>query len=375
MLIFVASRSSKTKMADYYKILGVEKGASDDEIKKAYRKLAHKYHPDKSGGDAEKFKEINSAYQVLSDKSKRAQYDQFGAGFEQRGGGFGSGGFSGFNGQGFGGQGFDFGEGFEDIFSNIFGGGGGGGRSRDMRKAGNDIQVDVEINFEEMVHGAHRDIELYQKILCDVCKGSGGEPGAKEDTCPTCKGSGQVHKTVSSFFGSFSQAYVCPTCQGAGKTFSQKCHKCHGEGRVKESRKVPVDIPAGISNEQTVSMQGQGEAGERGAQSGDLYITVHVINHPKFTREGNNLLSTEHISFSQASLGDKINVATIDETVKMKVPAGTQSGELFRIKGHGVSNLGRSNRGDHLVKIIVDVPKNISRDQRKIIESLGKAGL
>jgi molecular chaperone DnaJ len=358
---------------DYYNILGVDKGASDDEIKKAYRKLAHKHHPDKQGGDAEKFKEINAAYQVLSDKSKRQQYDQFGSDFEQRGGGgFGGGGFGG---QGFGGQGFDFGEGFEDIFSNIFGGGGGGGRSRDMRKAGNDIQVDAEISFEEMVNGAHRDIELYQRVLCDVCKGSGGEPGAKEETCPTCKGSGQVHKTVSSFFGSFSQAYVCPTCQGMGKTFSEKCHKCHGEGRVKQSRKVAVDIPAGISDGQTISMQGQGEAGERGAQSGDLYITVHILQHYKLTREGNNLLSTEHILFSQAALGDKIDIKTIDETVRMKIPAGTQSGELFRIKGKGVPSLGRANRGDHLVRIVVDVPKNTSRQQKKIIEDLQKAGL
>ncbi len=358
-----------THMAkDYYNILGVEKGATDDEIKKAYRKLAHKHHPDKTGGDAEKFKEINSAYQVLSDKSKRQQYDQFGDGFEQRGGG-------GFGGQGFGGQGFDFGEGFEDIFSNIFGGGG-GGRSRDTRKSGNDIQVDVEINYQEMVHGAHRDIELYQRILCDVCNGNGGEPGAKEQTCSTCKGAGQIHKTVSSFFGSFSQAYVCPSCQGAGKTFSEKCHKCHGEGRVKQARKIPVDIPAGISDGQTVSMQGFGEAGERGAQSGDLYITVHVSAHNKFTREGNNLLSSEHIKFSQAAMGDKVNIETIDEIVKMKIPSGTQSGEMFRIKGHGVPNIGRSgSRGDHLVKIIVDVPKNTSREQKRIIEQLQKEGL
>ncbi|NTW27364.1 MAG: molecular chaperone DnaJ [Candidatus Moranbacteria bacterium] len=364
-------------MADYYKILGVDKNSSDDEIKKAYRKLAHKHHPDKQGGDAEKFKEINAAYQVLSDKSKRQQYDQFGSGFEQRGGG---GGFGGFGGQGFsgfsqGGQDFDFGDGFEDIFSNIFGGGQSGGRKQDMRKAGNDIQVDVEMNFEEMVNGAHREIELYQRVLCDVCAGSGGEPGAKEQTCETCKGSGKIHKTVSSFFGSFSQAYVCPSCQGMGKTFSQKCHKCRGEGRVKQARKIPVDLPAGISDGQTVSMQGQGEAGERGAQSGDLYITVHITKHPKFTREGNNLLSTETISFSQAALGDKINVATIDEVVKMKIPAGTQSGEMFRIKGQGVPSLGRTNRGDHLVKIIVQVPKNLSRDQRKILEELQKEGL
>jgi len=361
-------------MADYYKILGVDKNSSDDEIKKAYRKLAHKHHPDKQGGDAEKFKEINAAYQVLSDKSKRQQYDQFGSGFEQRGsGGFGGGGFSG---QGFGGQGFDFGEGFEDIFSNIFGGSGGGQRRQDMRKAGNDIQVDVEINFEEMVSGAHREVELYQKTLCDLCNGVGGEPGSKEETCRTCKGSGQIQKTVSSFFGTFSQAYVCGDCQGMGKTFSEKCHKCRGEGRVKQSRKVSIDIPAGISDGQTLSMQGNGEAGERGAQSGDLYIKVHVTAHRKFVREGNNLISTEHIKFSQATLGDKINIETIDEVVKMKIPAGTQSGEMFRIKGKGVPSLNRSgNRGDHLVKIVVDVPKNLSRDQRKVVEDLQKAGL
>jgi molecular chaperone DnaJ len=354
---------------DYYDILGVNKGANDDEIKKAYRKLAHKYHPDKSGGDAEKFKEINAAYQVLSDKSKRQQYDQFGSGFEQRSSGFGGG----FGGQGFNGQGFDFGEGFEDIFSNIFGGG--GSRSQDMRRSGKDIQVDVQINFEEMVNGVQREVELYQKILCDFCRGSGGQPGTDEQACHTCKGSGQIHKTVSSFFGSFSQAYVCPECQGVGKTFSQKCQKCHGEGRIKQSRKVAINIPAGISNGQTISMQGQGEAGERGAQSGDLYVTVHIENHAKFTREGNNLLCSEHISFSQAALGDKIEIETIDEYVKMKIPSGTQSGELFRIKGKGVPSLNRGNRGDHLVKIIVDVPKNTSRDQKRVIEELKKSGL
>ncbi|MEI7891024.1 MAG: molecular chaperone DnaJ [bacterium] len=357
---------------DYYDILGVNKNSTDDEIKKAYRKLAHKYHPDKAGGDNEKFKEINSAYQVLSDKSKRQQYDQFGSGFEQRGGGFSGGGFSGFSSAG--GQDFDFGEGFEDIFSNIFGGGG-GSRNADMRRAGNDIQVDTEITFEEMVAGAVREIKLYQKFLCDSCHGSGGEAGSKEEACPTCHGSGQVHKSVSSFFGSFSQAYVCPTCQGMGKTFSQKCRKCHGDGRVKQERKISVKIPAGISNGQTISMQGEGEAGERGAKNGNLFIVVHVIAHDLFTREGNNILSIEHIPFSKAALGDKIDVKTIDETVKMKIPAGTQSGELFRIKGKGVPSLGRDSRGDHLVKIVVDVPRNTSREQKRVIEQLQQAGL
>jgi molecular chaperone DnaJ len=359
---------------EYYKVLGVDKNSSDDEIKKAYRKLAHKHHPDKAGGDADKFKEINSAYQVLSDKSKRAQYDQFGSNFDQRGGGGAGGqGFGGFDFSGFqqGGQGFDFGEGFEDIFSDIFGGSSRGGR--DGRKAGRDIQVDTEISFEEMVFGVGRDFSLLRSVACDVCKGSGGEPGAVEETCATCGGAGQVRQASRSIFGSFAQVVTCPKCSGTGKTISKKCHKCGGDGRVKENQNVHIDVPAGISDGQTISAQGQGEAGERGARNGDLYINVHVRAHDKFERKGNNILSVEHVSFSQAVLGDKIDVVTIDGNVKMKIPSGTQSGEMFRIKGHGVTQLGRSDaRGDQLVTIVVDIPKNPSREQKRIIEDLGK---
>lgn len=363
---------------NFYDILGVGKGASDDEIKKAYRKLAHKYHPDKTGGDDAKFKEINEAYQVLSDKSKRQQYDQFGQTFDQRGGGgqgFGGFDFSGFQ-QGFNGQGFEFGEGFEDIFSDIFGGGfGGGGRRRDARQTGRDIQVDVEISFEESVSGAHRDVSILRRVVCDVCHGNGGEPGSKEEDCPTCHGTGQVRQNVRSFFGTIQQVTTCPTCQGIGKTFSKKCHKCGGDGRVKEQQSIHIDVPAGIDDGQTLSLQGQGEAGERGAKGGDLYVTVHVKSHQKFVRKGNDILSKEHIAFSQAVLGDKIEVQTISGKVKMKVPAGTQSGEVFRIKGEGVPHLGRSGKGDQMVTIIVDVPKSPTREQKKIIEDLGKAGL
>jgi len=365
---------------DYYNILGVDRGASDDEIKKAYRKLAHKHHPDKTGGDAEKFKEINEAYQVLSDKTKRGQYDQYGQTFEQAGrggaGGF-SGGFEGFDFGSFGGQGgqgFNFGEGFEDIFSDIFGGAF-GGRTRDGRKAGRDIQVDVEISFEEMVRGAHREVDLYRPVTCDVCKGSGAEPGSSEETCSTCKGSGRVRKSVQSIFGSFSQVAACSTCGGSGKIISKKCHKCGGDGRVKEQRKVGIDIPAGISHGQTISIHGMGEAGERGAASGDLFVVVHVKPQESFVREGNNIVSKRKITFSQAALGDKIDVETIDGNITMKVPAGTQSGEVFRIKGKGVPELRKSSRGDHLVKITVEIPKNLSRAQRKIVEELGKEGL
>lgn len=380
---------------NYYDILGVDKGASDDEIKRAYRKLAHKHHPDKAGGDAQKFKEINEAYQTLSDKTKRQQYDQFGRTFDQRGAGGGQGfegfdfsgfstkggpasgwDFSGFQ-QGFGGQDFHFESGgFEDIFSDIFGGNFGGGRRRDKRRAGRDIQIDVEISFEEMVSGARREVSLMQQVVCDVCKGSGGEPGSKEETCATCKGSGQVQKTVRSFFGSFAQVSTCPMCEGKGRVFSQKCSKCKGEGRAKEKKSIKIDIPAGIADGQTISMQGYGEAGEKGARSGDLYITVHVKPHPKFERQGNNVMLTEHISISQAVLGDKIDVDTITGKVHMKIPSGTQSGEIFRIKGEGIPQLGRTgSRGDQLVTIIVDIPKNPTREQRRIVEELGEAGL
>ena len=287
---------------DYYKILGVERGATDDEIKKAYRKLAHKHHPDKSGGNEAEFKKINEAYQVLSDKAKRQQYDQFGQTFDQggfggqQGQGFGGFDFSGF--QGFGGQqsqgGFDFQDiGFEDIFSDIFGGGFGRGKRRSRKKAGKDVQIDVEITFEEMVKGASRTITLYKSMTCDKCHGTGGEPGAKKETCPTCKGSGQVKQTMQSFFGSFSQVSTCPTCQGAGETYSEKCKKCGGDGRVKGEENIEIDIPAGIQEGQTLSLEGQGEAGEKGAPSGNLYVNIHVIPHQKFKREKNNILSKE----------------------------------------------------------------------------------
>jgi len=370
---------------DYYNILGVSKGASDDEIKKAYRKLAHKYHPDKSGGDEAKFKEINSAYQVLSDKAKRQQYDQFGQTFDQGGAGQGFGGYStgGFEGFDFGdifgqarqsgGANFEFGGDFSDIFSDIFSGGRGRGRRR--AKAGRDIQVDAEISFSEMVKGATRNIRLYKTVKCSVCNGTGGEPGARQETCPTCQGLGQVQRNSRSFFGSFSQILTCPDCAGSGKIISRKCKKCGGDGRVKEEQEIKIEIPAGIADGQTVSLEGQGEAGETGAPSGDLLVNVHITPHQKFKREGNNITSQEFITFSQAVLGDKIPVETIEGQVKMKIPAGTQSGEIFRVRGEGVPILRKGGRGDHLVKIIVKIPKNTTREQRELIEKLGNQGI
>jgi molecular chaperone DnaJ len=320
---------------DYYDILGISKGSSDDEIKKAYRKMAHKYHPDKAGGDETKFKEINEAYQVLSDKSKREQYDRFGRTFEGGGYGRSDSGFSGFDFSGFsgaGGQnsGFEFnfgGEDLGDIFSDFFGGSG----NKRRQNRGTDIQVDVEIDFFEMARGAERKINLRKSVVCNRCDGTGGEPGAKVSTCPTCQGTGRIQKTTRSFFGSFSQVAVCPDCQGEGKTFEKKCQKCGGEGRVKEEKEMLINIPAGISDGQTISIQGAGEAGGKGARSGNLYVVVHVKPHNKFSRNGNDILSTEQISFSLATLGGETEIETLWGNLILKIPAGTQSGETFRV--------------------------------------------
>lgn len=363
--------------ASYYDLLGVSKGATDDEIKKAYRKMAHKYHPDKSGGDEAKFKEINQAYQVLSDKSKRQQYDQFGQTFEGGGpgAGQGSGGFdfSGF--QGFGGQegGFEFGgEGFDDIFSNIFGGGGSRGRRQTQ---GSDIHVDIEIDYFEMVKGVEKELNLYKRVHCNRCEGSGGEPGAGQKTCPTCHGSGKVETVRRSFFGSFAQVSECHECQGVGKIYEKKCSKCGGDGRVKEEQKLEIKIPAGISDGQTLSVGGQGEAGERGMRAGDLLVTIHVAPHKKFKRKGLDILSTEQIPFSVAALGGKVEIETISGNLILKIPTGTQSGETFRIKGEGVPDLGGRNIGNQLITVVVKVPKSLSREQKKIVEQMRDQGI
>lgn len=351
-------------MADYYEILGISRGASDEEIKKAYRKMAHKYHPDK-GGDEAKFKEANEAYQVLSDKSKRQQYDQFGQTFS--GGGAG-GTQSGWDFSGFGNS-FDFefgGAGFEDIFQNVFGGGGRGRR----RAKGQDIQVDVEIIFEEMMRGVQKELRLYKRVKCSKCNGEGGESGSKKNKCRQCGGSGQIHKNQRSFFGMMSQVAVCPDCQGEGVTHEKKCSQCGGDGQTKEEQTVRVDIPAGISDGQTVSLHGYGEAGEKGASSGDLYIAIHVRSHKKLSRKGDDVISIEHVSFAIMTLGGKIEIDTVDGKVILKIPAGTQSGEVFRMKGRGFPNIHGRGTGNHLVKVVVDVPKSLTRRQKQLLEEL-----
>jgi molecular chaperone DnaJ len=367
---------------NYYDILGVSKGATNDEIKKAYRKLAHKHHPDKAGGDEAKFKEINQAYQVLSDDSKRQQYDQFGQTFDgagrssggggSAGGGFGGFDFSGF--QGFGGQngGFEFEGGFEDIFADIFG----SSRSAGRRKSkGQDIQVDIEITFAEMIRGADKEVELYKRVACDHCHAEGNEPGSSKKTCSACGGAGKVRKTTNSFFGSFAQVITCPDCHGEGVVYEKKCSKCGGDGRVKESTKIKISIPAGIADGQSISVEGQGEAGGRGARSGDLYVAIHVKKHPKFVRKGDDILSTEEIPFSMAVFGGKIEIETVLEKLVLKIPAGTASGETFRIKNAGAPDLHGRGTGSHLVTVVVKVPKNLSREQKNLLEKLQDQGM
>jgi len=361
---------------DFYEILGVSKSSSEAEIKKAYRKMAHKYHPDKEGGDEEKFKEVNEAYQTLSDSTKRSQYDQFGQTFNGATGGSGDsgGGFGGFDFSDFqqsaGGQGFEFnfGEGgAEDIFSEMFGGGRRGGR-RGQR--GRDVQVDVEIDFLEVIKGAIKEVSVYKSVSCSRCDGSGGEPGAKEQTCKTCGGTGQIQKTMQTILGTIAQQAVCDDCGGKGKTFDKKCSKCKGMGHYREETKESVDIPAGINDGQSIAIAGKGEVGQNGAPAGDLIVTVHVKPDSRFVRDGYDIRTTSHISFAQAALGDKINIETVDGNVKMKIPAGTQSGEIYRVRSKGVPKLRGIGRGDHLVEVIVDIPTKLSRKEKKIIEQL-----
>lgn len=359
---------------DYYKTLGVSRTASEEELKKAYRKLAHEFHPDKKGGNEAKFKEINEAYQTLSNKEKRAQYDRFGESYSQFGGGNTSGaGFGGFDfGRGFEGfsnANFHFEGGFDDIFSDVFGSRRSGSARR--AKGGADIQVDVEISFEEMASGVKKSVSIRRNISCSSCSGTGGARGAGESTCGACGGAGRVRRVVRSFLGAFEQIESCEVCSGAGKVFREKCHDCRGSGRVARQEKVDIDIPAGIEDGQALSLSGGGEAGEKGAPAGDLLVVVHVRPHASLTRRGNDVLSTVDISCARAALGDTVEISTIEGDVSMKIPPGTQSGEVFRIRGKGLRPVGSSwGKGDHLVTVVVRVPKRLSSKERALFESL-----
>lgn len=361
---------------DYYNILGVGKNASQEEIKKTFRKKAHQCHPDKQGGDEQKFKEINEAYQVLGDAKKRAQYDQFGSAFEhgQAGGGFS--GFEGFSAQSAqGGSGWDINmEDLGDIFGglgDIFGFSSRGGQGRGRARRGGDIQVLLAIEFKEAVFGAEKEINLKKNVVCDRCGGNGAEPDSKIETCKTCNGSGRIIKTQRTIFGNMRAQTTCPDCGGEGKSYSQKCSKCHGSGVIQEISGIKVKIPAGIDDGETIRLSGHGEAGERGASAGDLYLKIRVNPDIKFKRDGYNILSKAEISFAQAALGDKIEIPTVDGNVKLKIPEGAQSGKVFRLSGRGIPRLRGSGRGDHLVEIIVKTPTGLSRKQKEMLRELG----
>lgn len=356
---------------DYYKILGVEKNASADEVKKAFKKLALEHHPDRPGGDEKKFKEINEAYQVLSDKEKRQRYDQFGSDFEQQGGFGGGANWEDFmratRGQG-GAQNFsfDFGD-LGDIFGDIFGG---GRQSRGGRQRGQDVQVDVEIDFKEAAFGVEKEIQVRKQDTCEVCTGSGAEPGSKLEDCGTCHGRGQVVQNQRTFLGTMQTVGTCPTCQGRGKHASKKCKHCGGDGILAKTSTINVKIPAGIDNGQSIRLQGHGEAAPHGGETGDLYIVAHVRPLKGFRRDGFDVYTLCEISFPQAVLGDKVEIETLDGSVKIVVPEGTESGQLIRLKGKGIMHLGRNSRGDQYVEVKINVPKKITKQIRKLLEDL-----
>lgn len=361
---------------DYYEILGVAKTASDDEIKKAFRKLAVKYHPDKEGGDEVKFKEANEAYEVLKDKQKRQRYDQFGhagvGGASSGGGGGYSGnpfeGFGGFNnGQGFE---FNFGDGgLGDIFGQFFG----GGQQRSQGPTrGQDVEVAVTLTFEEAVFGVEKKISLMLADECPHCHGTTVEPGSSLKTCPTCKGAGQQTRIMNTMFGQIQQTVTCETCKGRGKIPERVCTVCHGRGTERREQTVTVKIPAGIDDGATIRLKERGEA-IAGGPKGDLYVHIRVKAHKRFTREGDLILSEEHISMVDAALGTEIEVDTVDGMITMKVPAGTQSGTDFKLSGHGVPRLGTDKRGAHIVSIIVDTPTKLSKKQKELLEEFNDA--
>jgi molecular chaperone DnaJ len=348
---------------DYYEVLGLQKGASEDEIKKAFRKLAIKYHPDKNQGDKEseeKFKEINEAYQVLSDPQKKAQYDQFGT--------------TDFNGQGQGG-GFDpsdFG-GFGDIFETFFGGGGGfgggGQRRRTGPRRGADLEYAMDLTFEEAVFGVEKEVSVMRTENCDVCEGSGAKKGSHPATCPTCHGSGTVRVQRQTLFGNMVQETVCSTCQGTGEVISDPCDNCKGKGQVRQRRKILVSVPAGVDTNNVIPLRGQGDQGAKGGPAGDLHIVLRVKPHKTFVRKGNDIYVDTHIGFSDAALGKEITVPTVDGDVSYEIPEGTQSGTLFRLKGKGVPFVNSRNnaRGDQYVNVIVDIPKKLNDRQREAL--------
>ena len=358
---------------DYYEVLGVKKGASEDELKKAYRKLAKENHPDLHPGDKEceaRFKEINEAYEVLSDPDKRAKYDQFGHAAFDPSQGFGGGGFGGF--EGFGG----FGDIFSDIFGGGFGFGGGGGRNPNAPRKGDNLRATVNIKLEEAAFGVKKDVFVAKIEQCPDCKGTGCAEGTTAEICPDCKGSGTVMSTKRTPFGMVQSSEQCPKCKGRGKIIHSPCKTCRGIGSVRLQHKVTVSVPAGIDDGQTISLRGQGNAGLNGGPAGDLLITVLVQPHARFERDGASILLEQEVSFAQAALGAEIEVPTLDGKVKLNIPEGTQTGTTFRLKGKGVPFLRNGGRGDQFVTVKVTVPRGMSSAQkdalRRFAQTMGE---
>ncbi len=351
-----------------YDILGLKKNASEDEIKRAYRKMAQKYHPDTSTGDKggeQKFKEATAAYEVLSDKQKRSQYDQFGdsAFGGQNGGGAGNG-ANGFDMNGFGG----FGDNLADIFESFFGGQQGGRGSQSGRQAarGNDRGLDITLTFEEAAFGTEKSFEMEKISRCERCEGSGAMPGSKIATCGTCNGSGEVRVVKNTMLGQMTTRRVCDRCAGEGSIPEKPCDKCSGIGVIKRDEKLKIKIPAGVDSGATLKISGKGDGAPRGGTSGDLYVNINVKEHKSFSRKGSDVYSEQSIDLLQAILGSNTDIQTIHGGLNMKIPAGTQSGRLFKLKEYGIPKLGREGKGDHYVKVIVDIPQKISKKEREL---------
>ena len=340
---------------DYYEILGVERSADEREIKKAYKRLAMKFHPDRNPDNPEaeeKFKEAKEAYEILTDAQKRAAYDKFGhAGVDPNQAGPG----------GFGG-GADFGDVFGDIFGDIFG----GGRRNQRAARGADLRYNMELTLEEAVRGVSKEIKVPTLVECDECHGSGARSGTSAQTCPTCHGSGQVQMR----HGFFAVTQTCPHCHGKGKIVTDPCRKCHGDGRVQKTKTLSVKIPAGVDTGDRIRLAGEGEAGEFGAPAGDLYVQVHVKEHPIFVRDGNNLFCEIPISFTTAALGGEVAVPTLDGKVMLKIPGETQTGRMFRLRGKGVRSLRSGAEGDLLCKAVVETPVKLSDEQKELLKQL-----
>lgn len=354
---------------DYYEVLGVQKGASDDEIKKAYRKTAKKYHPDLHPDDKEaeeKFKECNEAYEVLSDPQKKARYDQFGFAGVNPNYGAGQGGA--------GGYGFDGDIDLGDIFSSFFGGGFGGfgGKNPNAPQRGRDIQITVSLTFEEAAKGCKKEVEVPKIEDCSECGGTGAAKGTSPKTCPDCGGRGVVNVQSRTAFGVMSTQRTCSTCGGRGKIIEHPCQKCAGKGKVRRKNRITVDIPAGIDEDRIINMRGYGDSGFNGGPAGDLKVAVDIKPHPHFKRDGYNVWYEKHVSFVEAALGAELQVPTLDGNVKYTMPAGTQPNDVFKLKGKGIQRLNSVGRGDQLVRIIVDIPKSLTHEQKELLMQFDK---